>query len=378
MTLRRGIAPLLTLLAACQTVAAFHVLATFASTARRAATRDERELSVSLTAVVPTLNEAERLLPCLRALTAALEVERIIVADTGSTDGTVELAHGWPEARVSVLEAGAPPSWWPNGKAWGLHLASLDVATPWVLFVDADVQVSARAIQALTAAAMSEGLDLVSAAPRQRARGVHAAVHASLLATLIYRTGIPGRPANRRATVVANGQCMLVRAEALWAVGGWRLTSRSPCEDVTLARLLWETGFRVGFIETPDAEATMYRGAKEAWQNWPRSLALRDRLTRPAPWLGLATVTFAQALPLPGFLVGLLCRAPRWWLLVQGALAAFRLAVGAGMRRAYLRPGPWYWIALIVDMPVALRLWYAAFVRRHRWRGRTLRVGAFP
>lgn len=377
MTLRRGVAPLLALLAACQTAAAVHVLTTLASTARRARPRDERGSPLPLTAVVPTRNEAERLLPCLRALTA-LDVERIVVADTGSTDGTVERARRWPEARVSVLEAGAPPSWWPNGKAWGLHLASLDVETPWVLFVDADVQVSPRAVRALTAVAVSEGLDLVSAAPRQRAEGPHAAMHASLLASLVYRTGMPGGPAKRRATVVANGQCMLVRTEALRAIGGWRLTSRSPCEDVTLARLFWETGFRVGFMETPDAEAAMYRSAKEAWQNWPRSLTLRDRLTRPDPWLGLSTVLFAQALPLPSFVAGLLWGAPRWWLLLQGALGALRVGIAAGMRRAYLRPGRWYWATLLMDVPVALRLWHAAFARRHRWRGRTMRVGGFP
>jgi dolichol-phosphate mannosyltransferase len=198
----------------------------------------------------------------------------------------------------------------------------------------------------------------------------------------------------------------------LLAVGGFTSTRHSLCEDVTLARHLARAGHAVGFYESEAlVSVRMYGSGWEAWQNWPRSLPLRDQYAGPAAVRGLLEVSLVQALPLAalaGSLVvvagsarrvpGLLCatRLARRSIgttssgspeqpgrrsagpgivsamVVNGLLGAIRLGVLAGTARAYRR-APWsYWLSPLADIPVALALWSSLCRRHHVWRGRRM------
>lgn len=82
----------------------------------------------SLTVVIPTLNEAERL-PVLLALLAAQTQppDAVVVADAGSTDATRELARA---AGAIVVDGGRPAA----GRNAGAAVATTDL----ILFLDAD------------------------------------------------------------------------------------------------------------------------------------------------------------------------------------------------------------------------------------------------
>jgi glycosyltransferase involved in cell wall biosynthesis len=86
--------------------------------------------SAPLTVIIPTLNEAEQIAECIRRVAWA---NQIIVADAGSTDGTVDLAH---EVGAQVIERA------------GLTIAAqrnrgiAQARNEWVLAVDADERVS--------------------------------------------------------------------------------------------------------------------------------------------------------------------------------------------------------------------------------------------
>lgn len=80
-------------------------------------------------AVVLTQDEASHILPCLRTLQWAGE---LLVVDSGSTDGTPELARSL-NARV------VHHAW--GGWAAQRNFALTQVSLPWVLFVDADERV---------------------------------------------------------------------------------------------------------------------------------------------------------------------------------------------------------------------------------------------
>ncbi len=120
----------------------------------------------------------------------------------------------------------------------------------------------------------------------------------------------------------------------------------------------------------------MYGGWRDAWENWTRSLPMRDRFSRRAGDRGLAEVLLVQALPL--WLAPVLTRRygrrhPATILNV--ALACTRLGVLAGTARAYERR-PWtYWLSPFCDLPVAIRLLLMARRRTHVWRGRRLTAG---
>jgi len=331
----------------------------------------------SVTVLVPVLNEEKRLLPCLEGLIQQGDsVTRIIVIDGGSSDGTQELVDTVVKRddRVRFVAAPATPSGL-NGKAWQLAhgAAQLDQSVVWILTIDADVRPSPRLVDSLLAHAAECNVRALSVATRQRLHGAaEGLVHPSMLTTLVYRFGIPGHATTRVDQVQANGQCFLIKRELLQAVGGFGAVTESLNEDVTLVRLIALHGEPVGFYEAGDlVSVTMYEGARETWQNWPRSLALRDALTRWSSLIGLAEVSLVQALPL---LAAPNSGVRRGWddplTSLNVALVAARLGVLAGTARAY-ESRPWtYWLSPLCDLAVAGRLWQSAFQRTQHWRGR--------
>jgi dolichol-phosphate mannosyltransferase len=376
---------LLLLLALAQALLALPVLARLIRTGNGRRIRRQTAPPTSaekVSVLVPVLDEEARLGPCLDGLLAqGDEVAEILVIDGGSTDGTRDLVcrSAARDRRVRLLDATPiPPG--RNGKAHGLEVGSARSCpeTAWLLTIDADVRPDPLLVRSLLAHAAEEGISALSAATLQCLSGpAEALVHPAMLSTLVYRYGIPGHATARPERVQANGQCFLVRRQVLAAAGGFAAVADSVCEDVTLARAIAAAGHPVGFYETDRLVAVaMYGGWRDAWDNWTRSLPMRDRFTRRAGDLGLVQVLLVQALPL-WLALYLAWRYGRRHpaTILNVALAGTRLGVLAGTARAYERR-PWtYWLSPLCDLPVALRLLAMARRRTHVWRGRALVAG---
>jgi dolichol-phosphate mannosyltransferase len=316
----------------------------------------------TVSAVVPARDEERRLGPCLDGLTADGDLAEVIVVDDESRDGTAELAAA---RGASVLRGEAlPPGW--AGKAWALEQGLGAARGELVLFLDADARPRPGLARAL-AAALGDA-DLLSAGPRFVSRSAgERLLHPALLATLVYRFGpadVEGfePPAGR---ALANGQCLLVRREALLDAGGWASVRRHLTEDVALARHFVAEGRRIAFADAADAlEVETYGSARATWSGWGRSIAMAD-VTPPATRaLDAATVWLCQALPL----LRLVARraGPLDWVLL-----AVRLALQAGLARSYRPRGPAFWLAPAADAAAALRLSWSALRPSRSWRGRS-------
>ena len=329
--------------------------------------------------IVPVLNESTRLEPCLDGLVAqGEEVAEILVVDGGSDDGTQELVSRYirDNDRICLVDASPiPPGW--NGKAWGLQvgLRSANPESNWILTIDADVRPKAALTLSLLEQAKKVKLSALSIATLQEiGSNGEGLLHPALLTTMVYRFGIPGKIIHRVSEVQANGQCFLFRREVLEACHGFQGVRDSVCEDVTIARILVASGYRIGFYEAGDlVSVKMYTDWRETWHNWPRSLPMHDRFFGIHTLVGLLEIVFVQALPLPFmFLLVTMHRKHNWMLLLNSTLGAMRIGVLFGTMRAY-RHRPWtYWLSPLCDLPVAIQLLRSALRRRHIWRGRVL------
>lgn len=311
--------------------------------------------------VVPARDEERRLPACLAALARDRDAGEVIVVDDRSSDATAVVAA---QGGARVVRGAELPAGW-GGKAWALEQGLAAARGDIVVFLDADTRPRPGLLAALAAAL--ERADIVSAAPRFVCDGVLGqAVHASMLATLVYRFGptdVDGfRPSAARA--VLNGQCVAVRADALRAAGGWGRVGGSLVEDVALARALRADGWRLRLADAAELlEVRMYDSAAATWEGWGRSLMAREETS--AAWLAadLAVVWLVMALPLPRLL---LRRRP-----VDAALLALRLAVLAVLARSYRARGPGFWLSPLADVAVAARLTASVLRPDRTWRGRT-------
>lgn len=338
--------------------------------------------SGTITVIVPVLDEVARLAPCLEGLRASdASVREILVVDGGSSDGTQALVETFAQRdpRVRLLDATPIPEDW-NGKAWGLE-TGLRASSPdaaWITTIDADVQPTPHLPGAMAAQAVHAHVAALSIATLQTLPDLGSGLlHPAMLTTLVYRYGLPGHAARAVENVQANGQCFLARRDVLLATDAFGIARASVCEDVTIARAIVRAGHSVGFYEAGDAVVVrMHANWRETWTNWPRSLTLRDALAPSLAALGLAEITFVQALPLPIVavlaLVGHAGAAANAIFTLGVVFLMMRLGVLAGTARAYRNP-PWtYWLSPLADGPVAAALLASALRRRHTWRGRTL------
>ena len=310
-----------------------------------------------VTVVVPARDEARRIEPCIRAL--ALDGADVLVVDDGSTDTTRAVAES---AGARVIEAGPlPPGW--AGKAHALQVGLEAATTPIVIAVDADTRAEPGFVAAMVDA-LGEHV-LVTAGARVDAPDAGGrSVHASMLASLLYRFGPPGITARSPDRVMANGQCMVLDRAALLAAGGLAPVASNLVEDVALARHLAGQGQQVAF---EDATAVLgVEGYGNAWQTlrgWGRSLALREVTSAPWTVADLAVVWSTMALPLPRLLAG---RGDA----IDVAALALRLGVAGATAGAFRPRGTALLLAPLADVPTAVALTAGAIRPSRHWRGR--------
>jgi len=346
------------------------------------------ELLGKVTVVVPTLNEAERITPCLMGLSRqSYEVREIIVVDSNSTDDTQYLvkqkAKKDPRFRL-ITDDPLPPGW--VGRPWALHTGFLASSpkSEWFLGIDADTQPDLGLVASLVKKAETEGYDLISLSPRFILKYPGELwLQPALLITLVYRFGPTGTGAQTPERVMANGQCFLCRRSVLSKMEGYISAKGSFCDDVTLARNVAAEGFKVGFLDGAQVlQVRMYEGMVETWQEWGRSLDLKDASPIVQVWSDLWLLLATQGLPLLVVLGYLLfglpisISVPTKFLLfgLNLFLLLIRFALLLGIAPSYdfsKAQGSWLFLLSPLADPLAvLRIFLSAIKTPKKWRGR--------
>lgn len=342
----------------------------------------------TVSVVVPTLNEAQRIAPCLDGLARQTEeVREIVVVDSRSTDGTPDLvkAAQKQDSRFQLLTDDPLPSAWV-GRPWALHYGYTHSSpeSKWVLGIDADTQPQPGLVAALISAAEAENYDLVSLSPRFILRSPGEIwLQPALLMTLIYRFGPAGAAGDGAERVMANGQCFLCRRQLLDQLGGYTVARKSFCDDVTLARHAAQTGAKVGFWDGALLlKVRMYDGWQETWKEWGRSLDLKDASSTGQVWSDLWFLASVQALPwlsVPVLLLGEHSLTIQLALFLNGLLIAARFALQLAIVSSYDLSdarGRWvFWLSPLADPLAVLRIGLSSFRTPTTWRGRQYDLG---
>ena len=261
--------------------------------------------------IIPTLNECDRISPLLKTITRqSYEVKEIIFVDSNSTDGTQDkiITYAKKDPRIRLItDPPLPPDW--VGRPWALHNGFLNSSknSEWILGVDADTIPDKNLGASVLDFALKYDYDLVSFSPQFILESMGEWwLQPALLMTLLFRFESSGVDTTNNSTIMANGQCFLIKRNILEQINGYSCAATSFCDDVTLARYVASLGYKVGFADgSKIIKVRMYQGFRDTWEGWGRSLDLKDASSRVQLWGECLFLFLIQALPLPLFFIAL-------------------------------------------------------------------------
>jgi len=324
-----------------------------------------------VTVVVPARNEAGCIGHALRALVRQGPGLRILVVDDGSTDGTAGAAREVGGEGVEVIRGEPlPPGW--QGKLWALEQGVRRARTPYLLFLDADIELAPGTLPVLREKLRGEGRSLVSlmAALRMRSGWERLLLPAFLF---FFKLLYPFALVNRSGSPVAGaaGGCTLLDARALARSGGLGAIRGAVIDDCALAGLIKGRGGTLWLGLTRSARSLRrYGGLGEVWDMVARTAFTQLRYSGAL----LAAVSVLLGAAFAGPVLGL-----GWGTPAARVLGGLRLAA---MTAAYAPVLRFYGLSGLraLTLPLAGMLflamtwssaWRYARGIRSRWKGRT-------
>ncbi len=234
----------------------------------------------SVSILIPARNEAENIETIVRSAFASRGVEtEVIVLDDDSTDGTAaiveSIARSHPNLRL--IQSDPLPEGWA-GKMFACQQLGRAASHEWLLFVDADVDLSPDAVRGLVDHARTAPNQpaLVSGPPRQITRTwaeklLIPLIHFVLLGYLPF----PGmRWSKSPGFAAAVGQLVLVRRDPYHALGGHGAVRSTFHDGVKLARAFRQNGHFTSLLDvTETVSCRMYRNAPEVWNGLLKNAA---------------------------------------------------------------------------------------------------------
>ena len=334
--------------------------------------------------LIPARDEAHVIQRCLESvLIQDLPPCEVLVLDDRSTDATGDIVEAIArhDERVRRIGGRELPAGW-KGKNWALHQAASVATADWLLFIDADVQLSPQALRQALGVARSHGADMVSWFAQLEMKTFWERSLMPFIADFIVLFS-PLHKVNdpHEDHCIANGQFILIRRSTYQEIGGHAAIRDSIVDDVSLARAVKFGGFTMRMVFALDLMQTrMYATFREIWDGWAKNFypAMQQR-----PGLAVAAVVyllFSGVLPcllLPLAVASAATGGVGWFEGLAVGAAAGIVAYRTVTRWVDTDAYPWPHVLLhplqalvlsgiIVDSVAQSQGW-----RRTSWKGRT-------
>lgn len=261
--------------------------------------------------LIPARDEEGNIERCVRSVLAQDHPSlNVVVLDDRSSDRTAEIvtAVAAEEPHVRLLSGSPLPDGW-KGKCHALRQAATAADGEWLLMVDADVKLHPSALTIALGSAREHDAVMVSWFGRLETVTFWERLLQPFILDFILTHSDPRKVNDlARPDCIANGQFILVRADAYEELGGHESVKDSIVEDMAFARLVKARGLRYRLLDTLDLmQARMYTSLDEVRAGWTKNFH--------AGLLGRTPVVIAALI----------------YLLLTGVVPIATLAIGIGL-----------------------------------------------
>jgi hopene-associated glycosyltransferase HpnB len=326
-----------------------------------------------ITVVIPARNEADVIANTLSALATQGNGLKIIVVDDHSDDATSEIAIQAGINNLELIQAAPLPRGW-TGKLWAQEQGLNKVDTPYVLLLDADIELAPGTIQSAFNKLLRDDLKVVSLMAKLRFSTFWEKL---LMPAFIYFFKIiyPFHLSNQSGSRVAAaaGGFILVETGVLKKIGGLAVIKDAIIDDCSLAKAIKSAGNRIwtGLTHAVISQRP-YFNLKDIWEMVARTAFTQLNYSVVLLIICTLALILVYWVPVAGvfFFQGL-----AFWLSLF-SLIAMVLAYRPTLKFYHLSPG-WAFLMpftaglyLLMTWSSAIRYWKG---ERSRWKGRVYR-----
>ena len=191
--------------------------------------------------IVPARNEEANIARLLASLVHQdYPHYEVIVVNDASTDNTAAVVQAYAKDIVRLVSIDGPLEGW-TGKNYACWTGASFACYPWLLFVDADIELASCALRSTIRFAVKQDVDALSLFPQQRCETFWERLLLPF-AFQQYFVGINARVNESDGPALANGQYFFIHRTAYEQVNGHRANAGSIVDDVALAISLKREG----------------------------------------------------------------------------------------------------------------------------------------
>ena len=189
-----------------------------------------------ITVLIPARNEALTIADTLSALKQQGKGLKVVLVDDQSTDNTLEIANSVKLDDLTVISGSELLSGW-SGKLWALEQGRQQVTTPYLLLLDADIQLKPELIPTVLNVVKDKQLKMLSLMAHLK---MESAWEKLLMPAFIFffKLLYPFQLSNKANTKIAAaaGGFILLESKILDELGGFDCIKDALIDDCSLAK----------------------------------------------------------------------------------------------------------------------------------------------